>query len=480
MTKGGPISCCAWAFEGPVTDTLVQLAEIGLGSVDVRPSTLRGAEARAWCATWGWMSAASPSPTRCPPGPPSTRRRPGPSRPPWRTCWGGWTRPPTSAPPHAYVVPDAPLDGDSLKRYAEVLPGLADYARAAGARLCVEHFPGTALPTVAGDPELPRGTSATTTSTCSSTSATRRCRASIPAGVLSEAGSAPRLRPSRRQRRRRRPAPGPDRRGCRAATPWPPSSRPCGASATTVRSAWRDEPQPAGRGRRRPAQLRPRRRSARLMRISDRHQRLLRRTFLDYQHHDAFAENPLIVARAEGLHYWDVEGRRYLDGIAGVYAATLGHGHPRVVEAVTKQLERPPLRPAHARHRRRHPRLRRAHGLGDPREPRLRQVLLGRLRVDGGGDQVRTPVLPPERPPREVQVRQPLPRLSRRHPRGHGRQRHGAPQVALRAGAGGVPQGLPAHPLPGPLRELGGVQPLRRAAGGGRHRPRGPGDGGPA
>ena len=81
------------------------------------------------------------------------------------------------------------------------------------------------------------------------------------------------------------------------------------------------------------------------MQLGDRHRRLLRRTFLDYQHHDAFAENPLIVSRAEGLHYWDVDGRRYFDGIAGVYAATLGHGHPRVVEAVTRQLERLPFAP---------------------------------------------------------------------------------------------------------------------------------------
>ena len=74
--------------------------------------------------------------------------------------------------------------------------------------------------------------------------------------------------------------------------------------------------------------------------ISDRYQKLLRQTFLDYQHHDTFFDNPLIVERAKGLHYWDVEGRRYFDAIAGVYAATLGHGHPRVIEAIRLQLEK--------------------------------------------------------------------------------------------------------------------------------------------
>ncbi|MEE2657315.1 MAG: aspartate aminotransferase family protein [Candidatus Latescibacterota bacterium] len=75
-------------------------------------------------------------------------------------------------------------------------------------------------------------------------------------------------------------------------------------------------------------------------RISQRHRELLNRTFLDYQHHCDFLAAPLIVERARGLEYWDVEGRRYLDAIAGVYAATLGHGHPRVIEAITRQLER--------------------------------------------------------------------------------------------------------------------------------------------
>ena len=76
------------------------------------------------------------------------------------------------------------------------------------------------------------------------------------------------------------------------------------------------------------------------MELDERQKRLLKLTFLDYQHNADFAANPLVVARAKGLYYWDVEGKRYFDGIAGVYAATLGHGHPRVIEAIARQLER--------------------------------------------------------------------------------------------------------------------------------------------
>ena len=56
------------------------------------------------------------------------------------------------------------------------------------------------------------------------------------------------------------------------------------------------------------------------MNVSARHEQLLKKTFLDYQSTAEFMTNPLIVERAEGLYYWDVEGRRYFDGISGIYS----------------------------------------------------------------------------------------------------------------------------------------------------------------
>ena len=76
------------------------------------------------------------------------------------------------------------------------------------------------------------------------------------------------------------------------------------------------------------------------MKLNPRQQKLLKRTFLDYQQTSAFMENPLIVDRAEGLYYWDVEGRRYFDGLGGIFVAVLGHRHPRVMEAMRQQMDR--------------------------------------------------------------------------------------------------------------------------------------------
>ncbi|CAN5682609.1 glutamate-1-semialdehyde 2,1-aminomutase [soil metagenome] len=44
---------------------------------------------------------------------------------------------------------------------------------------------------------------------------------------------------------------------------------------------------------------------------------------------------PYFVARADGAHVWDVEGRRHVDLVQSYGAIILGHAHPAVVDAVT-------------------------------------------------------------------------------------------------------------------------------------------------
>nr|HRJ43816.1 aminotransferase class III-fold pyridoxal phosphate-dependent enzyme [Caldilineaceae bacterium] len=75
------------------------------------------------------------------------------------------------------------------------------------------------------------------------------------------------------------------------------------------------------------------------MQLTERQTRLLRNTFLDYQQTEEFLKNPLIVKRAQGLYYWDVEGKEYFDAIGGIFVASLGHGHPRLLDAMRQQME---------------------------------------------------------------------------------------------------------------------------------------------
>ncbi|MFH8693120.1 ornithine--oxo-acid transaminase [Streptomyces chartreusis] len=49
---------------------------------------------------------------------------------------------------------------------------------------------------------------------------------------------------------------------------------------------------------------------------------------------------PIVVSRAEGTWVEDVEGRRYLDMLAGYSALNFGHRHPALIEAAHAQLDR--------------------------------------------------------------------------------------------------------------------------------------------
>ena len=49
--------------------------------------------------------------------------------------------------------------------------------------------------------------------------------------------------------------------------------------------------------------------------------------------------HPITAARARGSELWDVDGRRYVDFAGGIGVMNVGHGHPRVMQAVEEQLQ---------------------------------------------------------------------------------------------------------------------------------------------
>ena len=49
---------------------------------------------------------------------------------------------------------------------------------------------------------------------------------------------------------------------------------------------------------------------------------------------------PVVLARGEGAHLWDVDGRRYIDMMSAYSAASHGHAHPRIMAALTAQAQR--------------------------------------------------------------------------------------------------------------------------------------------
>jgi glutamate-1-semialdehyde 2,1-aminomutase len=53
-----------------------------------------------------------------------------------------------------------------------------------------------------------------------------------------------------------------------------------------------------------------------------------------------FPPHPVFMARGHGARLWDVDGREYLDYCLAFGPQIAGHGHPRVLEAITRELAR--------------------------------------------------------------------------------------------------------------------------------------------
>jgi beta-alanine--pyruvate transaminase len=50
-----------------------------------------------------------------------------------------------------------------------------------------------------------------------------------------------------------------------------------------------------------------------------------------------FKKAPRLLTRAEGMHYWDKDGRQVLDGVAGLWCVNAGHGRKRITQAIQAQ-----------------------------------------------------------------------------------------------------------------------------------------------
>ncbi|MEV0580394.1 glutamate-1-semialdehyde 2,1-aminomutase [Streptomyces sp. NPDC050392] len=56
---------------------------------------------------------------------------------------------------------------------------------------------------------------------------------------------------------------------------------------------------------------------------------------------DQYPENLApVISHGRGAHVWDVDGNRYVEYGSGLRSVSLGHAHPRVIEAVRREIDR--------------------------------------------------------------------------------------------------------------------------------------------
>ncbi|AEF96720.1 acetylornithine transaminase [Methanotorris igneus] len=56
-------------------------------------------------------------------------------------------------------------------------------------------------------------------------------------------------------------------------------------------------------------------------------------------HLQTYGRLPVVLVKGEGMYVYDVNGKKYVDFLAGIGVNNVGHCHPKVVEAIKKQAE---------------------------------------------------------------------------------------------------------------------------------------------
>ena len=54
-------------------------------------------------------------------------------------------------------------------------------------------------------------------------------------------------------------------------------------------------------------------------------------------------DGPLVITRGEGVHVWDEDGRKYIEGMSGLWCVSLGFGEDRLAEAAARQMRELPF-----------------------------------------------------------------------------------------------------------------------------------------
>ncbi|OGG55555.1 MAG: hypothetical protein A3F84_16680 [Candidatus Handelsmanbacteria bacterium RIFCSPLOWO2_12_FULL_64_10] len=143
------LSCCIWALSGPEDEVLNRIAGAGFRWIDVRPDALAEKEGLEKARDLGLRVSCVAASFGMPEGAALDSPEAGSARKALAHTEQALAHGATLGAAAAYVVPGADGGREALDRYAASLAYAADRAQVHGLKLCVEHFPGRALPTVA-------------------------------------------------------------------------------------------------------------------------------------------------------------------------------------------------------------------------------------------------------------------------------------------------------------------------------------------
>lgn len=152
------LSCCAWALDGPEDEALATLGGLGLSNVDIRPSWLRSEKTRSKRSELRLDVVCLAASHERPEGAAFDSDESARVEPMLKHVKEGLEHAASQGARCAYVVPGPPTDDQTFERYATHYTDIAEHALSLGVKVCIEHFPGTAFPTVTSTMEFIRDT----------------------------------------------------------------------------------------------------------------------------------------------------------------------------------------------------------------------------------------------------------------------------------------------------------------------------------
>lgn len=142
------LSCCSWAIGGPEPDAHQQLLDMGFKAIDIRPSMLRSPQAAASREAKGFDVCCIALTHERPDGASFVSSDPARVKLAMDHVRSGLDHAAELGIRWGYVVPGPMHDGTTLDRHSECYATIAEYAEPLRIKVCIEHFPGTCLPTV--------------------------------------------------------------------------------------------------------------------------------------------------------------------------------------------------------------------------------------------------------------------------------------------------------------------------------------------
>jgi hydroxypyruvate isomerase len=143
------LSCCIWALSGPEDEILASLAGIGFRWIDIRSQDLAGQPVRARARALDLTVSCIGASFGLPEGATLDNADPDQAAQALAHVKQALGYGAALGATAAYVVPDIDGSPEALARYAGSVSSAAAEAEALGLKLCIEHFPGRALPTAA-------------------------------------------------------------------------------------------------------------------------------------------------------------------------------------------------------------------------------------------------------------------------------------------------------------------------------------------